>query len=271
MRPSTYIARGLSVATLLMALGVSASQPEDPEILIEASFPESNPFGHVVNGERNQMYLVVENRSDKNVTLQLVAGSFHHPETGALIKNTSSLTYGLPLLEGSKLQLPYNFYSEWIQGKAKHLLSLSFSQAKQPGDLRLNLWLEHTVDDEKYRVTAYDSVVTVVEPEPSWFDFKLLSTYLIVIAGLAGLSYAAYQAYVPSLKPKRKRPTEVSAPVGTVTATGATGYQEEWIPEHHLKKAKGKKTKGDGVASSEEVSGGESSAEGKRTRKGKKY
>ncbi|OAX37993.1 hypothetical protein K503DRAFT_718917 [Rhizopogon vinicolor AM-OR11-026] len=254
MRPSTYIARGLSVATLLMALGVSASQPEDPEILIEASFPESNPFGHVVNGERNQMYLVVENRSDKNVTLQLVAGSFHHPETGALIKNTSSLTYGLPLLEGSKLQLPYNFYSEF-----------------KPGDLRLNLWLEHTVDDEKYRVTAYDSVVTVVEPEPSWFDFKLLSTYLIVIAGLAGLSYAAYQAYVPSLKPKRKRPTEVSAPVGTVTATGASGYQEEWIPEHHLKKAKGKKTKGDGVASSEEVSGGESGAEGKRTRKGKKY
>jgi hypothetical protein len=33
------------------------------------------------------MYLVVENRSDKNVTLQLVAGSFHHPETGTLIKN----------------------------------------------------------------------------------------------------------------------------------------------------------------------------------------
>jgi len=236
-----------------MTLGVSA-QSEDPEILIEASFPESNPFGHVVNGERNQMYLVVENRSDKNVTLQLVAGSFHHPETGALIKNTSSLTYGLPLLEGSKLQLPYTFYSEF-----------------KPGDLRLNIWLEHSVDDENYRVTAYDSVVTVVEPEPSWFDFKLLSTYLIVIAGLVGLSYAAYTTYVPSLKPRRKRSTEVSAPVGTVTATGASGYQEEWIPEHHLKKNKGKKAKGDGVASSnDELSGGESGAE-RRTRKGKKY
>lgn len=41
----------------------------------------------MVNGERNQIFLVVENKSDKNVTLQSVAGSFHHPETGTLIKN----------------------------------------------------------------------------------------------------------------------------------------------------------------------------------------
>ncbi|KAG1734125.1 hypothetical protein EDB19DRAFT_1896501 [Suillus lakei] len=223
MRPSTYIARGLSLATLLMALGVSASL-DDPEIVIEATFPESNPFGHVVNGERNQMFLVVENRSDRNVTLQSVAGSFHHPETGTLIKNTSSLTYGFPLLEGTKLQIPYSFYSD-------------------RGDLRLNIWLEHTVDDDKY-----------------------------LFAALVGLSYAAYNAYVPSQKPKRKRPTEVSAPVGTVTASGSSGYQEEWIPEHHLKKTKGKKTKPDNVAVSEESSSGEANGtEGKRTRKGKKY
>lgn len=252
MRPSTYIARGLSLATLLMALGVSASL-DDPEIVIETTFPESNPFGHVVNGERNQIFLVVENRSDKNVTLQSVAGSFHHPETGTLIKNTSSLTYGFPLLEGSKLQIPYSFYSEF-----------------RPGDLRLNIWLEHTVDDDKYRVTAYDSVVTIVEPEPSWLDFKLLSTYLIVFAALAGVTYTAYNAYVPSQKPKRKRPTEVSAPIGTVTASGSSGYQEEWIPEHHLKKTKGKKMRADNAAVSEESSSEVNGTEGKRTRKGKK-
>ncbi|KAG1882231.1 hypothetical protein F4604DRAFT_1577643, partial [Suillus subluteus] len=226
----------------------------DPEIVIETTFPESNPFGHVVNGERNQLFLVVENRSDKNITLQSVAGSFHHPETGTLIKNTSSLTYGFPLLEGTKLQIPYSFYSEF-----------------KPGDLRLNIWLEHTVDDDKYRVTAYDSVVTIVEPEPSWLDFKLLSTYLIVFAALGGVSYAAYSAYVPSQKPKRKRPTQVSAPVGTVTASGSGGYQEEWIPEHHLKKTKGKKTKSDNVVVSEESSSEANGTEGKRTRKGKKH
>ncbi|KAG2157945.1 uncharacterized protein EDB93DRAFT_1246441 [Suillus bovinus] len=253
MRPSTYIAHGLSIATLLMALGVSASL-DDPEIFIQTTFPESNPFGHVVNGERNQIFLLVENKSDRNVTLQSVAGSFHHPETGTLIKNTSSLAYGIPLLEGSKLQIPYSFYSEF-----------------KPGDLKLSIWLEHTVDDDKYRVTAYDSVVTIVEPEPSWLDFKLLSTYLIVFAALAGVTYTAYNAYVPSQKPKRKRPTQVSAPVGTVTASGASGYQEEWIPEHHLKKTKAKKTKSDNVAVSEGSGSETNGAEGKKTRKGKKY
>ncbi|KAG1872078.1 hypothetical protein C8R48DRAFT_696745 [Suillus tomentosus] len=250
MRPSIYIARSLSLATVLMALGVSASL-DDPEIVIETTFPESNPFGHVVNGERNQILLLVENKSDKNVTLQSVAGSFHHSETGTLIKNTSSLAYGIPLLEGSKLQIPYSFYSEF-----------------KPGDLRLNIWLEHTVDDDKYRVTAYDSVVTIVEPEPSWLDLKLLSTYLIVLAAFAGVTYTAYNAYVPSQKPKRKRPTQVSAPIGPVTASGSSGYQEEWIPEHHLKKTKGKKTKPDSVAVSEESSSEANGTEG--TRKGKK-
>lgn len=59
----------------------------------------------------------------------------------------------------------------------------------QPGDLRLNIWLDHETDvrlrqlhygvgidiavqGNKYRVTAYDSIITVVEPETSWFDFK---------------------------------------------------------------------------------------------------
>lgn len=252
MRPSIYIARSLSLATVLIALGVSASL-DDPEIVIETTFPESNPFGHVVNGERNQILLLVENKSDKNVTLQSVAGSFHHSETGTLIKNTSSSAYGIPLLEGSKLQIPYSFYSEF-----------------KPGDLRLNIWLEHTVDDDKYRVTAYDSVVTIVEPEPSWLDIKLLSTYLIVLAALAGVTYTAYNAYVPSQKPKRKRPTQVSAPIGPVTASGSSGYQEEWIPEHHLKKTKGKKTKSDSVAVSEESSSEANGTEVKRTRKGKK-
>ncbi|KAG2366107.1 hypothetical protein BDR07DRAFT_1396926 [Suillus spraguei] len=238
MRPSTYIARGLSLAPSL----------DDPEIVIQTTFPESNPFGHVVNGERNEIFLLVENKSDKNVTLQSAAGSFHHPETGTLIKNTSSLTYGFPLLEGTKLQIPYSFYSE------------------------LNIWLEHTVDGDKYRVTAYDSVVTISPRFGAHLPFvNSLSTYLMVFAALGGVSYAAYNAYIPSQKPKRKRTAKVSAPVGTVTASGSSGYQEEWIPEHHLKKTKTKKTKPDSVAVSEESSSEVNATEGKRTRKGKKY
>ncbi|KAG6329243.1 hypothetical protein ID866_9849 [Astraeus odoratus] len=226
------------------ALATTASV--EPEIEVQAVFPETNPFSHVVNGERNQIFLAVENKSDRNVTLQTVGGSFHHPETGALIKNITSVSYGLALLEGAKLRIPYAFHSEF-----------------KPRDLRLNIWLEHTVGDEKYRVTAYDSIVTIVEPEMSWFDLKLISTYLIVVAMLAGASYFAYLTYLPTPKAKKsKRRQEESA--STVTATGANvgGYEEEWIPSHHLKKPKGKKV---AASSGDELSTGEASgAEGKK-------
>jgi hypothetical protein len=88
-------------------------------------------YTDVVNGERNQIHLVIENLSDQNVTLHSVGGSFHYPESGALVKNvhvfpslalhfhanptpiqTTSLSYSVPLLEKSKLQIPYTFYSE---------------------------------------------------------------------------------------------------------------------------------------------------------------
>lgn len=41
----------------------------------------------IVNGEKNSLTLTVENKSDRNVTLLNVAGSLHHPDTDALIKN----------------------------------------------------------------------------------------------------------------------------------------------------------------------------------------
>lgn len=95
----------------------------------------------------------------------------------------------------------------------------------------------------------------------------------MVVAGLLGsLSYFAYLTFAPQPKKRTKRtaPT-VSAPVGTVTATGAGGYQEEWIPERHLRK--GKKAKQAGATSgtsADELSGAEvSGTEGKKS-KGRK-
>ena len=89
----------------------------------------------------------------------------------------------------------------------------------------------------------------------------------MVLAILGGLGYVTYLSFVP--QPKQKKRAPVSAPASTVTATGAGGYQEEWIPEHHLRKAKARKV-GGAVSSGDEQSGrsgGEASgAEGKKRR-----
>lgn len=95
-----------------------------------------------------------------------------------------------------------------------------------------------------------------------------LTTYLITSLFLSGLGYYAYLTLVP--QPKKKKTPAVSAPVGTVTATGAGGYQEEWIPEHHLKKPKQRKTRASGAPSGDETSGTEVSGTEGRKRKGRK-
>lgn len=142
-------------------------------------------------------------------------------------------------------------------------------------------------------MVAYDSIVTIVEPEGSVFDFKLyvqflllssfphlhlltgsgllpqhsVSTYLVVSAILGALVYTAYATLLPQPKKLRRTKPAVSAPVGTVTATGAGGYQEEWIPEHHLRKTGRKKSGAVSGTSGDELSGGE---ELKKRKKGGK-
>lgn len=243
---------GLVYLTALISVSFAQEDSSSelvPEIEVTASFPESNPFGHVVNGEKNLINLVIENKSDLNVTLLNIAGAIRHASTEALIKNTTATPYRLRLLSGVKLEVGYSFYSEF-----------------KPGDVRLNLWLDSAVDETVYRVTAFDSVVTIVEPEKSLFDLKLLITYLIVTGLLGGAVYAAYITFVPQSKKPRRKPAVVSdVNTSTATATGAGGYQEEWIPEHHLKKSKKV-----ALSSGEETSGAETSGKEGRKRKGKK-
>jgi hypothetical protein len=87
----------------------------------------------------------------------------------------------------------------------------------------------------------------------------------MVLAILGGLGYVAYLSFVP--QPKQKKTAPISAPESAVTATGAGGYQEEWIQEHHLRKAKARKA-GGAVSSGDEQSGPSgaevSGTEGKR-------
>ncbi|KAF9484328.1 hypothetical protein BDN70DRAFT_797794, partial [Pholiota conissans] len=228
-----------------------------PEVVATAAFPETNAFNHIVNGEKNTITITVENKSGRNATLLSIGGALLNPDTNVVLKNLTSLKYGVPLLEELKLQIPFTFYSEF-----------------KPGDHRLNIWVEHSAEDGTYKVEAYDSIVTVVEPALSIFDLKLLSTYAIVAAIFGGLVYLAYTTFVPqSKKPRVKNATTeaISSPVAA-TATGAGGYQEEWIPEHHLRKGKSGKKQSGAVSgtSGDELSGVETSGTEGKKRKGRK-
>jgi hypothetical protein len=97
-----------------------------------------------------------------------------------------------------------------------------------------------------------------------------VSTYLIVFAIIGGVSYYTFLTLAPQTKkPRSRAAAQPSTPVST-TATGAGGYEEEWIPEHHLKKTRaGKKQSAVVSGTSGDDHSEASGAEGKR-RKGRK-
>jgi hypothetical protein len=59
------------------------------------------------------------------------------------------------------------------------------------GDIKLSVWLEHIVDGERQKVSAFDSIVTVVEPELSIFDFKLYVSPLRHVRGMTEVGFIA--------------------------------------------------------------------------------
>ncbi|KAK2460923.1 hypothetical protein APHAL10511_007393 [Amanita phalloides] len=245
----------LSASSVFLLVTAASLVTDEPEVVATAEFPESNAFGLVVNGERNPMTIIIENKSERDVTLVNIAGSFHHPDTDALLKNLTALKVGVPLVSNVPIRLPYTFHSEL-----------------KPGDLRLNIWVENSIDNDKFRVIAYNSIVKIVEPEASFFDLKMISTYIIVFAFLGGISYYAYLTLFPQTKkPRSKQAVRSSAPVSAV-ATGMGGYEEEWIPEHHLKKSKGGKKLSSAISgtSGEELSGGDVSGVEGRRKKGRR-
>lgn len=137
-------------------------------------------------------------------------------------------------------------------------------------------------------MTAYNQTVNVVEPASTWFDPQLIFLYLLITSALAGGIYWAWNTFVapPTTKRsggQRKAKAVVPAEKGK-QYPDVKPYEEDWIPEQHLRsrQTKLKKRSTGGAASSggEEVtsggeitSGGETSgAEGRKAgkRKGKK-
>jgi len=250
MRLTSFVSGFVFLAALFSSTVAEEAVTEtELELKVTGSFPSDNPFGHVVNGERNIINLLIENNTKRGVTLLSVAGSFHHPETDRVLKNTTATKFGVKIKEGGKTPVEYPFYSQF-----------------KPGDVRLKVWLEVS-DETQHRVSAYESVVTIVEAEVSLLDWQLWTTYLIVCGILGGGAYLVFDSYVP--KPKKSKasaPSEIGAAV-PVAATSSGGYEEEWIPEHHLNK-----TKKSGVVTSDaDTSGGEAAGkEGPRRRKGRR-
>lgn len=216
----------------------------EPKLDVSASFASDNPFGQVVNGQKTTLNIKILNSSGANVTLVDIAGSFHDVDSGKTLRNITSRKFNMPIIEGMNLTFPYYINSEL-----------------RPKDTKLLVWANVNDGTNTYRLTAYDSIVAVVEPPSSIFDIQMILTYLTLIGLIGGGGYFAYQTMNPP--PKKSRSAKPDVPATQVplpeTPGGAARYEEEWIPSHHLGGTGARARK---VSRGEALSSGDESASG---------
>ncbi|WRT66401.1 uncharacterized protein IL334_003357 [Kwoniella shivajii] len=258
-------------------MGIFSHAVED-DVTVTASFPETNPFGLVVNGEQNGLLLHLVNQGSRNYTLVSASASYHDINNHwATVRNASTLKYGVPLVAGSNYSAPYSFNSEF-----------------KPQEVGLTVWVNLAEGDSVHHVTAYNQTVSIVEPAATWFDPGLLFLYLVLSTALLGGAYAAYQTFfAPQTKKGSKSKSRssdgskkvkavVPAEQGENSYPNVKPYEEDWIPASHLKHRQtklSKKKSGTGASSGDELlsggdvtSGGEASGTEikKNKKKGKK-
>jgi len=179
--------------------------------------------------------------------------SIDEPKGSRIVRNLTVTRYNIEIPAGGKESLSYGFATEL-----------------HPQDLRLNL--AAVLTDNKgayYTVQAYNETVAVVEPDTSIFDPQIIFLYLFILAVFVGVIYAAYNTlvapYFPAKRSKGKDGSRAkkssggskkvdpadAVPVqgadGPAVASGASkGYNEEWIPAHHINRPEARRVKSGG-------------------------
>lgn len=128
---------------------------------------------------------------------------------------------------GKPLEVPYQFFPEF---------------RPQNMGVEFRLIVADGQTGKKHNLQAYEGSVTVIEPPKNWLDPQLWTVYLLGLAIVAGIGYFVQQTYFPAARP-RKGPTggNPAASQSLKSAAATTGtmvgqkYDEDWIPEHHLK------------------------------------
>ncbi|GAB5586972.1 hypothetical protein Unana1_01872 [Umbelopsis nana] len=212
------------LAVLLLVSAVFAQDAEASAIDIYGEFP-NNPFGIIVNGQKNKLNVYFDNQADQTYTVNYISGALVKADDfSTIVRNLSVFKYDLTIPAKQKVAIPYQFHSEFA-----------------PQDLGLTVIIDFSDSNKApLRGVAYNGTVTVTDPEHSIFDVQLLFLYAVLAALLAGVGYIIQQAFFGSSgkkTKKSKKSTEKAAPVKHRDEAGNLVLDESWIPEQHLKKS----------------------------------
>ncbi|OAA71574.1 signal sequence receptor alpha chain [Cordyceps fumosorosea ARSEF 2679] len=253
----------------LLAVPVFGAAAKDPEpaaaeppaalkATVTATFPDAEELLglRLVNGRPTRAVLEVTNRDDVPIQVAFVSGALSSdklaladgPAYQAIVRNLTASQLDLAVAAGQSAQVPY-----------------AFALDMQPQDVRVVLTA--LVTDARggiFPVTAYNGTASIVEAPTSFLDPQIIFLYLVLSAAFAGVLYFVYKTWIEALFPPAKKaprtPKKVSgkradadaaaaALSGSESATSATatgsskGYDESWIPDHHIARPAGKRSK----------------------------
>lgn len=238
---------GLLALPFLGALAAQADAPpadasaKAPVIAanVEAIFPEADIFGvKLVNGRPTKAVIEVTNNEKAPIQLALLAGTLSkpgEPATAEIVRNLTAVRYDLTVEPGEKKSVPY-----------------SFALDMQPQDVKIQLVA--VLSDDKgntFQVPAYDASASIVEAPTSILDPQIIFLYLFLTGVFGGTLYFVYKTWLEALFPQAKRSKKVKqatiavpVPVDTDDAAASgKGYDESWIPDHHINRPIAKRVK----------------------------
>ncbi|KAK6359679.1 hypothetical protein TWF696_000822 [Orbilia brochopaga] len=204
-------------------------QPEVAEIRakVDVTFPDNDsPLGiTIVNGRVARVNLEVKNHESHPITVEAVGGQLRKHDRSTILRNLTASKVATEIPASGVANVPYSFVPNMHAQDVVFELGVVFS-VKEGGRVA--------------QYTAYNGTISVAEPPTSLLDPQILFLYLFILGVVSGGGYLAYQTWVvPMLpKPKRVRPTPV-APAEAKTSSAEVskgGFDESWIPEHHLKR-----------------------------------
>ncbi|RMJ27524.1 hypothetical protein PHISP_01581 [Aspergillus sp. HF37] len=238
----------LSLALLSLQAFIGCGLAEAPKhiaVSAHASFPESEIFGvKIVNGEPAHALVTFTNEESSPIAVNFIGGALWDldEERSQNVRNLTTSRYSMEIPAGQKESLSYTFATEM-----------------HPQDLRLQLSSIVTAEDNMYNIVAYNSTVSVVEPETSILDPQVIFLYFFLLACFGGVVYFFYTVWIAPYFPQKRRAgkgaevkksgasEKVDSPAdgaSNVAASSATTYNAEWIPAHHISRPEQKKVKG---------------------------
>ncbi|KAF3932872.1 hypothetical protein ABW19_dt0200510 [Dactylella cylindrospora] len=212
-------------------------QPEQYNLKAKVSvtFPDNDsPLGiTIVNGRVARINLEIENFESEPITVEAVGGQLRKNDRSVILRNLTAAKVGTEIGSLQVANVPYSFVPNMHAQDVVFELGVLFA-SKEGGKV--------------VQYTAYNGTISVAEPPTSLLDPQVLFLYLVLTGLVAGGGYLAYNTWVVPILPKPKKVR--AAPVESAKTTSAEvpkgGFDESWIPEHHLKRPVAQKVRSSG-------------------------